>query len=65
MLYNCIAFAANDTSRKWWPNAPTYWPITDREESLENFVAAFKTLGYEECDSPELEYGIEKIAPLC
>lgn len=62
VLYNCIAFAADDTSQKWWPNAPTYWPIAEREESIPNFLAAFQTLGYEECASAELEDGVEKIA---
>lgn len=62
-FYNCIAFAAGDKSQKWWPNdAPgAYWPIT-REESLDNFVQAFATLGYEACESFDLEDGYEKVA---
>jgi hypothetical protein len=28
-VYNCIAWAANDTEHWWWPGDParTYWPL--------------------------------------
>jgi hypothetical protein len=62
-FYNCIAFAAGDTSRKWWPNhAPgAYWPV-DREETVANFEKAFETLGYKRCEDEHLEAGFEKVA---
>jgi hypothetical protein len=67
--YNCIAFAAGDVSQKWWPlprNAPThtdvYWPVEGAEETVEEFVSAFETLGYEICGDGSLEEGFEKIA---
>lgn len=49
--YNCIAWAANDTTRRWWPRASGYyWPANIRDDdSLESFVGAFATLGYEPC----------------
>src|ERR1700677_1721640 len=63
--YNCIAFAAGETHRKWWPDkmATDYWPVdVPREENLEAFIAAFRTLGYEPCDNADLEKDFEKIA---
>ncbi len=41
--YNCIAFAAGDTSRYWWPNpfypdaSDSYWP--DGAPNLETLEA--------------------------
>src|SRR5437867_2752028 len=63
--YNCIAWAAGDNSRFWWPKpiAPYYWPEeVAMEESLGSFIQAFQLLGYEVCDTGELEPGFEKIA---
>lgn len=64
--YNCIAWAAGDSTRLWWP-APQeasgyWWPEgLPRVESLDNFVDAFATLGYETCATAELEDGLEKV----
>ena len=49
LRYNCIAFAAGDTLRRWWPNADgAYWPSLEegvpQEETLQAFVAAYGTL---------------------
>jgi len=63
--YNCIAWAAGDTSRWWWPDSleSSYWPDdVQRSETLEAFVKAFETLSYTVCDAPEYEEGFEKIA---
>jgi hypothetical protein len=67
--YNCIAYAAADTSRYWWPNLffpePTddYWPgNVPHEETVAAFVQAFATCGYAICDGGELEPGFEKVA---
>jgi hypothetical protein len=65
--YNCIAWAAGDDNRPWWPRddplAPYYWPFLDGDETLDNFVRAFESLGYTEC-TPDgsIEDGVEKIA---
>ena len=60
--YNCIAWAAEDTSRVWWPGL-AYWPAGVPEEvTLSAFVEAFGTLGYLPCDSGEPEPGFEKVA---
>src|SRR5262245_26433492 len=66
--YNCIAWAAGDTTRWWWPdddpdNDAIHWPTdVQRAESLMAFVAAFASLGYVACDSEALESGFEKVA---
>ena len=65
-LYNCIAWAADDTTRWWWPVHPRvgyYWPPEARRVlTVEAFVEAFQTLGYEVCDSDKPEPGWEKVA---
>jgi hypothetical protein len=63
--YNCIAWAAQAGNAWWWPDPmlTAYWPPEiPREETLTAFSSAFRTLGYEECDSADLEEGIQKIA---
>ena len=59
--YNCIAWAAEDEKRFWWPLGG-YWPPTaPRETSLEAFIKVFNNLGYEKCDNPDLESGYRKV----
>jgi hypothetical protein len=61
--YNCVAFAADDMERIWWPGLfETYWPIDEEDETLENFEKAFGTLGYQRCGDDSLEPGYEKVA---
>jgi hypothetical protein len=66
--YNCIAWAAGDTARWWWPDpdpadAAAFWPPgAPREETVDAFVAAFATLGYAPGSGDELEPGFEKVA---
>jgi len=63
--YNCVAWAAGDTTRWWWPGEPpfSFWPAgVTREESIASFVDAFSTLGYEEARSGDLEQDQEKVA---
>lgn len=64
--YNCIAWAAEDTSLKWWPlDLPTtgaYWPSeVAPEDSVDGFVAGFGVLGYERCAGGGLEPGFQKL----
>ena len=62
VLYNCIAWAADENNRWWWPDYDYYWPSgVPTESSLSAFVAAFRTLGYETCDSGSQEEGFQKI----
>ena len=61
--YNCIAWAAGSDTRWWWPSGKGFWPYgIPREETLPAFLAAFATLGYEECQDGAVEEGYEKIA---
>jgi hypothetical protein len=62
--YNCIAWAANEDFRWWWPIPEDlyYWPENaPKEETLEAFVKAFETLGYVACENENLENGFEKV----
>jgi hypothetical protein len=63
--YNCIAWAAGDTQRWWEPDedGDCYWPAdAPREYSLNGYIRAFESLGYNRCDSTDLEPGFEKVA---
>lgn len=63
--YNCVAFAAGVTTRKWWPmfHPDFYWPPeAPRINTISSFVKAFETIGYQECDSGTYEEGFEKVA---
>src|SRR5207248_1108489 len=65
--YNCIAHAADKSNAPWWPveegTEGVFWPAgVPREETLECFILAYGTEGYEACASPEPEEGFEKIA---
>ena len=67
--YNCIAWAAGDVTRWWWPDDQSqfytsYWPDgVPRNETPQCFTVAFRQeLGYEECADGALEPGVEKVA---
>ncbi|HKI32782.1 MAG TPA: hypothetical protein VKA46_13105 [Gemmataceae bacterium] len=66
--YNCIAWAAGDTTDWWWPDEPNnpesaYWPPdVPRVETLEAFREAFANLGYVVCNDDQFEGGYEKVA---
>ena len=63
--YNCIAWAAEDQSRWWWPDLAEcgFWPDgVPREWTTAAFVQAFATLGYALASSNDLEDAIEKVA---
>ncbi len=63
--YNCIAHAAGDQNRWWWPSESfdSYWPAgVSREETVDAFVQAYATLGYSPSRNGLAEPGIEKIA---
>jgi len=63
--YNCIAWAAGDTTRWWWPDPQQlyYWPVqSPHEVTPQSFVLAFESLGYTRCEDGSSEYGFEKVA---
>ena len=60
--YNCIAWAAEDNERWWWPDSQNidYWPAgVPREVTINAFMQAYQTIGYELCDRPNLERGFQ------
>ncbi len=63
--YNCFAWAACDDKRWWGPTVPpiSYWPPSIiRENTVERFVQAFATMGYQPCDDASFEFGYQKVA---
>lgn len=64
-FYNCIAWAADDATRWWWPDPMNtyYWPsAAPRTETVEAFVTAFESLGYTVCGDADYEAGFEKVS---
>jgi len=66
-VYNCIAHAADDDSVWWWPDEGVgiYWPADiPKEETVERFIQAYATVGYEVCghQNREFEEGFQKVA---
>src|SRR5881394_1258495 len=63
--YNCIAWAAENSDRWWWPDPQqqSYWPPTvPRVETVDAFVEAYGTLGYTERTGAAFEAGKQKVA---
>ena len=61
--YNCIAWAAEKADAWWEPTQGYYWsPSTPSEGTVIALVQVFESLGFERCDSRELEPGWTKIA---
>lgn len=61
--YNCIAWSAGDTTRWWEPGR--YWPcpVPPDDYGLGALVAAFATLGFEDCGlDGRPEPGLDKVA---
>lgn len=60
--YNCIAWAAGNETRFWWPDADGYWPPgLPRVASVEAFQLMFEQLGYVRCDDGASSPDIEKV----
>lgn len=62
--YNCIAWAAGEDFRWWWPTPGIYyWPASaPMEETIDAFAEAFSLLGYQLCADGTLEAGWLKVA---
>lgn len=66
LSYNCFAWAARESNfwveppgtAPWacWPNDLPEW------DTVDNYVRAYAKLDFEECDTADLEPGLEKIA---
>ena len=64
-VYNCVAYAAGDETRKWvgFRVGGYYWPDGTKEgHSLDALKSAFEELGYAICDDDALEPGFERVA---
>lgn len=61
--YNCIAWAAEDDTRWWWPTVPHHWPAgVPMDVTVAAFVQAFGMPGYLPCADELLEAGYLKVA---
>ena len=62
--YNCIAYAAGDTNRWWEPLALNrFWPDSAPQEmTIDAYVKAFESVGFQVCDDSAVERGYQKIA---
>lgn len=62
--YNCLAWAADETVRCWHPASfgGMFWPGGPAEDTVEEWIRAYATLGYRVSDSAALESGSEKLA---
>ena len=61
--YNCIAYAAGDASRWWWPDGVSYWPPwAPPTDSIASLTAVFSGQGCEPCNASSAEPGYQKIA---
>jgi hypothetical protein len=64
--YNCIAWAAGDSTQKWDPSPieGRYWPAhLNRRYDIETFVELYRAVGgFIPCDDGNLEAHVEKIA---
>ncbi len=64
--YQCVAWAACRTDRRWWPtdiSLQAYWPPgAPVEETVAAFCGAFAILGYRKCDRSDFEVGYQKVA---
>lgn len=64
-VYNCFAWAANESARWWGPDRAGryYWPASaPRNYTLDAFEAAFRTRGFDVCETQDLEPGWERTA---
>lgn len=60
--YNCIAYAAGDTSQHWEDdNLNSYWhPDAKRGPTTADLAVLFRKLGFKKCGGPRLEQNIKK-----
>src|ERR1700733_1337915 len=62
--YNCIAWAASETNRRWDPDplGIYYWPLATRSTKMEVVAQVYETIGFRLCFSTAVEDSKEKIA---
>ena len=61
--YNCIAYAAGDTSKWWEDTERRYWPSHgSRSAAIASLREVFVGLGYEQCDDSSIDDRYQKVA---
>lgn len=63
--YNCIAWAAGEDIRWWEPDRRLnyYWPENiERQYTVDAYLRAYETVGFQTCRHEGYEDGYEKIA---
>jgi len=65
-IYNCVSWAISETHRWWWPVTKGkkygYWPPgLSQALTIDNFIAALATVGFEPCQNFDVEAGFEKV----
>ena len=63
--YNCVAWAAGDNSRWYWPDpyGIYYWPAEiPRENTVDSLVTLYEFLGYVKCEDGTYEENFTKVA---
>lgn len=62
--YNCIAWAVEEDDRWWSPTSEDYyWPDgAPTDWTLTAVIETFVQLGFQRCDSADLEPNVQKIA---
>lgn len=67
-FYNCIAWAYGDNTKWYWPDSSNiyFWPDDiPREEKLEYFILLFEKIGFNICNTGELDNKFDKVAIYC
>jgi hypothetical protein len=60
--YNCIAWAAGDNTKWWWPLS-AYWPSqVPPVSTLAAFTMAYGSVGFNQCELRDYEPGFTKVA---
>lgn len=61
--YNCVAYAAGDTSQPWSDEPEDYWPPeVARNPSITGLENLFRWLGFKKCRGSRLEADYHKVA---
>jgi hypothetical protein len=60
--YNCVAWAAGEVVRWWEPGKFWPCPLLGTQFTVDDVVAAFRTVGYDLCADGVLELGFLKVA---
>lgn len=61
--YNCIAWAAQDTTLWWEPIDRYFWPNSvPKDPGIASLIRLFEERGYQKCSDGSIEAGFEKVA---